>query len=141
MKSNLNKEQFEFLSKLVDEEIKNLSKKIKQDSENLHQLEFNFKDDVDNANNNIILSTQMRFTSRESLYLKKLKNAKNRILKNDYGICENCTLEIGFQRLKARPTSELCVQCKEEAELTETLSVLGQNRKSIGKQIIYEGHT
>ena len=34
----------------------------------------------------------------------------------EYGRCDNCDLCIGFPRLKARPDSNLCVQCAQAAE-------------------------
>ena len=33
--------------------------------------------------------------------------------------CEHCGIEIGIRRLEARPTAELCVDCKTLAEIKE----------------------
>ncbi len=37
----------------------------------------------------------------------------------DYGYCDNCGVEIGIQRLEARPTATLCVDCKTLDEIRE----------------------
>ena len=38
---------------------------------------------------------------------------------NEYGWCESCGVEIGIRRLEARPTADLCVDCKTLAEIKE----------------------
>ena len=41
-------------------------------------------------------------------------------LNNDeFGYCEQCGEEIGIKRLEARPTADLCVDCKALAEIKE----------------------
>ena len=37
----------------------------------------------------------------------------------DYGWCERCGIEIGIRRLEARPTADLCVDCKTLNEIKE----------------------
>ena len=37
----------------------------------------------------------------------------------DYGYCEACGIEIGIQRLEARPTATQCIDCKTLAEIKE----------------------
>ena len=41
------------------------------------------------------------------------------IEQNDYGYCEACGVEIGIQRLEARPTATQCIDCKTLAEIKE----------------------
>jgi DnaK suppressor protein len=36
-----------------------------------------------------------------------------------YGQCEECSAPIALARLLARPTADLCIQCKEVEELRE----------------------
>ncbi len=50
-------------------------------------------------------------------------------------MCVDCGASISFVRLQARPTSELCISCKEEAEREEHQSVGGRVSKSLGKTI------
>lgn len=37
----------------------------------------------------------------------------------DFGYCESCGVEIGIRRLEARPTADLCIDCKTLAEIRE----------------------
>jgi len=93
------------------------------------------KDEVDSANEDILLSTSLRFSNRENFYLKKIKKALHKIDLNEYGICEECGENISFARLTARPTSEMCINCKEESERAEHQNIHMRGSKSIGKKI------
>lgn len=92
-------------------------------------------DDVDNANDNIIKHTELRFATRETLYFKKLKKTLAMIDTEDYGMCEECGEGISFERLRARPTSTMCISCKEESERDELQSFHGRKSKSLGTSI------
>ena len=93
------------------------------------------KDEVDSANEDILLSTSLRFSNRENFYLKKIKKALHKIEHNEYGACEECGENISFARLTARPTSEMCINCKEESERAEHQNIHMRGSKSIGKKI------
>ena len=61
----------------------------------------------------------MRSRDRERKLLKKIDESISLIEAGDYGWCEKCGVEIGVQRLEARPTATLCVDCKTLDELRE----------------------
>ena len=67
------------------------------------------------ANQNFIL----RLKEREQKLLKKIEEALDRIDRGTYGICEECGERIGLKRLKARPVTTLCIECKTEQENEE----------------------
>ena len=50
---------------------------------------------------------------------KKINEALDRIEDGDYGYCEKCGEEVGVSRLEARPTAELCIDCKTLDEIRE----------------------
>lgn len=63
----------------------------------------------------------LRLKEREQKLLRKIDEALDRLDKNTYGICEQCGEEIPYKRLKARPVTTLCIECKtlqEEKERT-----------------------
>ena len=93
------------------------------------------KDEVDSANEDILLSSHLRFSNRENFYLKKIRKAILKIESGDYGLCEECGSEISLTRLQARPTSEMCIGCKEESEKAESQNVQLKASKSMGKKI------
>jgi DnaK suppressor protein len=64
-------------------------------------------------------SFTLRIRDRERLLIGKIKDALTRIEDGTYGVCEECEEEISEARLKARPMTTLCIECKsiqEEAE-------------------------
>ena len=91
------------------------------------------KDEVDSANDDIIRHSELRFATRETLYLKKILKTVSLMDTPDYGGCEECGLSISFTRLKARPTSTFCITCKEENERDEQKSYHGRISKSLSK--------
>jgi DnaK suppressor protein len=96
------------------------------------------KDEVDSANDNILVSTDLRFSNREMLYLKKIQKSLNFIENEEFGMCQECGAEISMQRLKARPTSDMCINCKEESERSEHQNAHGRTSKSLGKEVKLE---
>lgn len=64
-------------------------------------------------------SLSIRLQNREAQYLEKIEQALNRIHSNTFGLCEDCESEIELRRLEARPTTTLCLLCKEEQERKE----------------------
>ena len=61
----------------------------------------------------------LRIRDRERKLLSKIDEALGRIDDGSYGICEECDGAIGIERLKARPVTTLCIQCKSEQEAEE----------------------
>jgi DnaK suppressor protein len=61
----------------------------------------------------------LRLKEREQKLLKKIDEALDRIANGTFGICESCGGEIGFKRLKARPVTTLCIDCKTQQEQEE----------------------
>jgi DnaK suppressor protein len=54
---------------------------------------------------------------RESVRLREIRAALERIENGTFGICLNCEEEIGLKRLAAVPWTALCIACQEAAEL------------------------
>jgi DnaK suppressor protein len=61
----------------------------------------------------------LRLKEREQKLLKKIDEALERIANGIFGICESCGGEIGYKRLKARPVTTLCIECKTRQEQEE----------------------
>jgi|SRR3989338_2819351 len=76
-------------------------------------------DEVDLASTEAGQSLKLRLRDRERVLLKKINEAIQKIEDDTYGVCEECGEEIGIERLKARPVTDLCVRCKEEQEKRE----------------------
>ena len=53
--------------------------------------------------------------------IRKIQAALTRIDDGTYGICEDCGDDISVPRLKARPVTRLCINCKAKQEEDEHL--------------------
>lgn len=53
---------------------------------------------------------------RESKLIAEIEATLQRIDHFEFGECENCGGEIGIARLKAKPTTTLCVSCQAQLE-------------------------
>lgn len=62
---------------------------------------------------------ELRTRDRERKLLHKINKALDRLVKDEFGWCERCGEEIGIRRLEARPTAEMCIDCKQIAERKE----------------------
>jgi len=62
---------------------------------------------------------RMRIAEREYFLLRKIDKALDRIERRDYGYCEASGVEIGLQRLLARPTTEYSTEEKARQEQLE----------------------
>jgi len=89
-------------------------------------------DEVDFTSFEMENQMRMRLRNRESLYLKKIEEALDRIDQGEFGLCESCGEEIEAKRLEARPTTTMCVSCKEASEKSEKLHIDGHRHKSVG---------
>ena len=78
-----------------------------------------FPDVSDQASAEAEQNFLMRIREREQRLIKKIDEALERMDQNTYGICERCEEEIPCPRLKARPVTTLCINCKTLEEQEE----------------------
>jgi DnaK suppressor protein len=79
----------------------------------------NFPDPADRASQEEEFALELRARDRERKLIKKIDKTLQLIKDEEYGWCESCGVEIGIRRLEARPTADLCVDCKTLAEIKE----------------------
>lgn len=78
-----------------------------------------FPDPVDRATQEEEFNLELRARDRERKLIKKIDGTIESIDGDDYGYCEQCGVDIGIRRLEARPTANLCVDCKTLDEIRE----------------------
>lgn len=76
----------------------------------------NFPDPTDRASLESNRSFMLRIKDRERRLATKIDDALKRIEDGEYGTCEECGEPIGVERLKARPVTTLCIDCKAAQE-------------------------
>ena len=79
----------------------------------------NFPDPSDRATQEEEFSLELRNRDRERRLMKKIENTLKKLESEDFGYCDSCGVEIGIKRLEARPTADLCIDCKTLAEIRE----------------------
>ncbi len=82
----------------------------------------NFPDMSDQATAEQDQSLNIRMRGREQRLLVKIEEALERIASATYGSCSSCGEEITYERLKVRPVTTLCIDCKTEQETEEAMS-------------------
>ena len=78
-----------------------------------------FPDPADRASLEGNRNMMLRIRDRERKLITKIDEAIDRIGDGSYGKCEECGEGIGVARLKARPVTTLCIDCKSLQEAEE----------------------
>ena len=61
----------------------------------------------------------IRNLDRSARRFRQIENALRRLEAGEYGTCANCEEEIGPNRLRAVPWTQLCLKCQEIADRSE----------------------
>ena len=78
-----------------------------------------FPDPTDRATLESDRNFMLRIRDRERKLILKIREALQRIDDGNFGVCELCGDDIGMDRLKARPVTTLCIECKRRQEAQE----------------------
>jgi DnaK suppressor protein len=78
-----------------------------------------FPDPTDRATLESDRNFTLRIRDRERKLIPKIVQALERIDNGTFGICELCGEEISEDRLKVRPVTTHCIECKEQQEKQE----------------------
>ncbi len=81
----------------------------------------NFPDPTDRASLESDRNFELRIRDRERMLINKIRQALQRIEDGTFGLCESCEEQIGLERLRARPVTTLCIDCKTEEERKEKI--------------------
>ncbi len=76
-------------------------------------------DPNDRATRETTLERELRMRDRDRKLNSKIQEALGRIEAGTFGVCASCGERISPARLRARPVTELCIECKREAERAE----------------------
>lgn len=79
------------------------------------------RDSLDESSEEAMYATKLRLHDRETYLLTKIETALRRLESGQLNECQDCEEPIGFQRLMARPVTELCIECKSEREQDESI--------------------
>ena len=115
----MRKRDLEACRKLLHERRQELVAEATRTVDGMGETREQFPDPTDRAslegNRNLLL----RIRDRERKLITKIDEALGRIDDGSYGKCEECDREIGIARLRARPVTTLCIDCKSLQEAQE----------------------
>ncbi len=115
----MNDAQLKHFSQILLNWKQELMEEVDRTKEHMQSELVNYADPNDRASQEEEFSLELRTRDRERKLLKKISKTLDKIDKEDYGYCEACGIEIGIRRLEARPTADLCIDCKTLAEIKE----------------------
>ncbi|MCD6189986.1 MAG: RNA polymerase-binding protein DksA [Sulfurimonas sp.] len=108
--SNYFKEILESRKDQINKNITGVNNELNQ----LSSLELNDEGDHAAVNNNSMVESAI--VQQQEQELREINVTLGKISTGDYGICEMCEDDIGFQRLKVKPHAIYCIDCREIVE-------------------------
>lgn len=115
----MNDKQLAHFRKMLEAWKAELSQDIDTTLHSMQDEQTVFADPNDRATQESDMALELRNRDRERKLIKKINETITKIDSGDYGYCESCGIEIGLDRLQARPTATLCIDCKTLEEIRE----------------------
>ncbi len=106
---------------LLDQQLESLLHDVGKTVSEMTEENSNFPDPTDRASLESDRNFELRIRDRERMLINKIRQALERIEDGTFGLCETCEEEIGAERLRARPVTTLCIDCKTEQERQEKI--------------------
>jgi DnaK suppressor protein len=117
----MNKKKLEEFQGLLQEQMDQLLHDAGKTVSEMTDEKTNFPDPTDRASLESDRNFELRIRDRERRLIGKIREALDRIEAGDFGECEDCGDQISDARLKARPVTTLCIECKTEQERQEKI--------------------
>jgi DnaK suppressor protein len=117
----MNKKDLKEIKKLLEAQLLELQEDADKTVSEMADEKANFPDPTDRASLESDRNFELRIRDRERKLIGKIREALERIEEGEYGLCESCEEEIGVARLKARPVTTMCIDCKTEQERQEKI--------------------
>ena len=112
------KQAAEMLEEMKRAASKEMQGRVKEETEGMKD---EGRDTYDLASDERDREINFILNDREREKLLAIDEALQRIADKTYGICESCEKEIPYKRLKARPVTTLCIECKTQQEEEEKM--------------------
>ncbi len=115
----MKKKDIEYFKELLTEKLEDLLNRADETVSGMTAPRENFPDPTDRASLEEDRNFMLRIRDRENKLIKKIKKALERIENDTFGICETCGEDITLKRIKARPVTTQCIDCKTKEEAFE----------------------
>ncbi|PLX82993.1 MAG: RNA polymerase-binding protein DksA [Desulfuromonas sp.] len=117
----MDKKKIEEFREILQEQLDSLLREAGKTVSEMTDEKANFPDPTDRASLESDRNFELRIRDRERKLIMKIREALERVEEGEFGICESCEEEIGEARLRARPVTTLCIDCKTEQERQEKI--------------------
>ena len=115
----MKKKDLEYFKALLSERLEELLSQADNTVSGMTAQKENFPDPTDRASLEADRNFMLRIRDREHKLIKKIKKALDRIENGTFGVCDTCGEDISIKRLKARPVTTQCIDCKTKEEAQE----------------------
>jgi len=115
----MKKKDLDFFKEYLTDRLEELLHQADDTVSDMTDTNDNFPDPTDRASLEADRNFMLRIRDREHKLIKKIRGALDRIENGTFGICETCGEDISIQRLKARPVTTQCIDCKTKEEALE----------------------
>ena len=115
----MKKKDIEYFKEFLNNRLEELLSHADDTVSGMTQPKENFPDPTDRASLESERNFMLRIRDRENKLIKKIRKALNRIETGTFGVCEECGENISIKRLKARPVTTQCIDCKTKEEASE----------------------
>jgi len=115
----MKKKDIEYFKEFLNNRLEELLSHADDTVSGMTQPKENFPDPTDRASLESERNFMLRIRDRENKLIKKIRKALNRIERGTFGVCEECGENISVKRLKARPVTTQCIDCKTKEEASE----------------------
>ena len=115
----MKKKDIEYFKTLLTNRLEDLLNQADNTVSGMTTPKENFPDPTDRASLEAERNFMLRIRDRENKLIKKIKKALDRIENDTFGICEACGEDVSIKRLKARPVTTQCIDCKTKEEAKE----------------------
>ncbi|HDR46966.1 MAG TPA: RNA polymerase-binding protein DksA [Geoalkalibacter subterraneus] len=117
----MEKEKLEEFRQILQNQLNELLREAGKTMSEMTSEKANLPDITDLATAESDRNFELRIRDRERKLIKKIQEALERIDDGTFGTCEVCEEEIGEARLRARPVTTYCIDCKTEQERQEKI--------------------
>ena len=115
----MKKKDVDYFKNFLNNRLKELLSHADDTVSGMTQPKENFPDPTDRASLESERNFMLRIRDRENKLIKKIRSALDRIENGTFGVCEECGENISIKRLKARPVTTQCIDCKTKEEASE----------------------
>ncbi len=115
----MKQEDLDYFKDLLTKRLDELLSQADDTVSDMNDPKDNFPDPTDRAAYEADRNFELRIRDREHKLIKKVKKALDRIENGTFGVCEKCGDDIAIERLKARPVTTQCIECKTKEEALE----------------------